>query len=148
MNNGNGNGHLTVKLREKAERILISKYERTVRETKTNHETLERKYKKEVIKQLGIDVMVKRFKKLKEECDAIEEEVKIKAGRGYISYSDIENGNVDGSRIQKEVRKKVVAELDIDEELKRLEKLRDELLEELWLAGQPDEVKDVLAKMA
>jgi hypothetical protein len=148
MNNGNGNGHVTVRLREKAERILLSKYDRTVRETRSRHEALEQRYKKQVIKDFGIDVLVKRYKKLKEECEAIEGEVKIKAGRGYISCSDIESGNVDGSKIQKEVDKKVKAELDIDEEVKRLEKLRDELLEELWLAGQPEEVKKILAKMA
>jgi hypothetical protein len=148
MNNGNGDGRLTVKLREKAERILLSKYDRALREAKSKHEALERKYKKQVIKELGIDKLVERYKKLKEKCETIEEEVKLKAGRGYFSYSDIENGNIDGSKIQRKVKDILKDELDIDEELKRLEKLRDVLLERLWLAGQPTEVKEILAKMA
>ena len=147
MNNGNGNGHVTVKLREKAENILPSKYERTVREIKKQHDDLEKKHKKDVLKDLGIDKLAQRYRALKQECETIEEEIQQKAGKGYYSSSDIEDGDIHGSKIRKEVEKRLKVDLNLDAELISLESLKDELLEELWLAGQPDEVKEILAKM-
>ncbi|MCK4321656.1 hypothetical protein KAX08_03965, partial [candidate division WOR-3 bacterium] len=81
MNNGNGNGHVTVKLREKAEKILLSRYERTLRELQKRHDDLEKKHKKNVLKDLGLDKLTQRYKTLKEECEVIEEEVQKRAGR-------------------------------------------------------------------
>ena len=147
MNNGNGNGHVTVKLREKAEKILLSRYERTLRELQKRHDDLEKKHKKNVLKDLGLDKLTQRYKTLKEECEVIEEEVQKRAGRGYYSHSNIESGEVDGSKIQKEVNKRIKAELDLESEQKALQSLKDDLLEDLWLVDQTDEVKDILSKM-
>ena len=145
--NGNGNGHVTVKLREKAEKILLSRYERTLRELQKKHDDLEKKHKKNVLKDLGLDKLAQRYKTLKEECESIEEKVRNIGGGSYYSNSDIESGDIDGSKIRKEVNKRVKAELDLESKQKALETLKDDLLEELWLAGQSDEVKDILAKM-
>jgi hypothetical protein len=147
MNNGNGNGHVTIKLREKAEKILIARHERIANELKQRHEKLQEKHKKDVLKDFGIDTLVQRYKKLKAECDEIEEQVKLKAGVYYFSSSDIENDDINGTKIKKEVDKRVKADLDFGAEEKTLETLKLELLEELWLVDQTDEVKAILARM-
>lgn len=148
MPNGNGN-EVTVKLREKAEKILISKYDRLVKDIKHQQDELKDKAKKEVLAELGIDKLICKFKSLKKEMDKIEQEIRAKAGEStrYYYQSDIEAGNVYGENIEKAVEKKVSQELNLEAELDRLEKLRDKLLEELWLAGQSDEVKDILSRM-
>jgi hypothetical protein len=148
MNNANGNnGHVTIKLREKAERILCVRHENISNELKHRHEKLEKKHKKDVLRDLGIEKLVQRYKKLKEECEEIEEQIKIKAGRCYFSYSDIERDDVGGSKIKKEVDKRVKAERDFEAEQKALETLKLQLMEDLWLVDQTDEVKAILAKM-
>ena len=104
----------------------------------------------EVVKKLGLDKLAKKYKALKETYEALEEEIRDKAGRsgyGYSSSSDIERGEINGSKIKKEVEKRLSNKIDLDAEMKRLESLRDQLLEELWLAGQPADVKEILSKM-
>jgi F0F1-type ATP synthase membrane subunit b/b' len=52
-----GNG-VTVKLREKAEKILLSKYNRLVKEARRRCDELKEEARKEVLAELGIDKLV------------------------------------------------------------------------------------------
>lgn len=56
-------------------------------------------------------------------------------------------GDFRGDKLEKEVEAQAKTKMDIEAEEERLKNLKDELLEELWLCGQPDEVKSVLSKM-
>lgn len=145
--NGNGNGHVTVKLREKAEQILLNKYERHVKAVTQQHERLEEKVKKEVLIDLGIDKLFQKYKSLQEKGEELKDEIKSRSGSSYVSSSDLESGEIDGGKVDKEVEKRMKSDIDIDKELDRLENLRDQLLEDLWLAVQPDDVKKTLSKM-
>ena len=147
MANGNGNGHVTVKLREKAEKILLSKYDRKLRKVEQKHDALQEKTKKQVTADLGLDKLLQKLKKEKEKCEDLEQEIIIIAGASYVSKSAIESGEVSGRKIDKEVRKRTKSKLDFSKEKERLENLKDKLLEELWLAGQSDEVKQILSRM-
>ncbi|GAI63022.1 unnamed protein product [marine sediment metagenome] len=62
-------------------------------------------------------------------------------------WEDWKKGLFDGKKLEEEVEKRVKSKIDFDREEERLNDLKDDLLEELWLAGQPDEVKDILSKM-
>ncbi|MCK4576294.1 hypothetical protein KAU34_07790 [candidate division WOR-3 bacterium] len=63
MPNGNGNG-VTVKLREKAEKILLSKHERVLSNVRKEHRALKKELTKKVIAEWEIDKQVKELVRL------------------------------------------------------------------------------------
>ncbi|MCK4351832.1 hypothetical protein KAW65_00300 [candidate division WOR-3 bacterium] len=148
MSNNNGNG-VTVKLREKAEKILLSKYERAVAKLKKEHRELTNELKKKLISEWGIDSLVKELVKLRERAKVLEDQIREKLGSHY-GYNDWENwkcSDFHGDKLEKEVEARAKSKINLEQEEQRLKELKEDLLEELWLAGQPDEVKDVLSKM-
>jgi len=148
MPNGNGNG-VTVKLREKAEKILLSKHERVLSNVRKEHRALKKELTKKVIAEWEINKQVKELVKLKEKAEVLEDEIKGKLGshHSYREWEDWKKGLFDGKKLEEEVEKRVKSKIDFDQEEERLNDLKDDLCEELWLAGQPDEVKDILSKM-
>ena len=87
--------------------------------------------------------------KLNEQAERLENQVKEKLGYhySYHDWKDWRKGVFQGDKLEKEVETQAKSKIDLEQEEQRLKELRDELLEELWLCGQSDEVKDVLAKM-
>ncbi len=148
MCNNNGNG-VTVKLREKAEKILLSKYDRAVAKVKKEHRELIEKLEKKVISEWGLDKLVTELVKLMEKAKALEEEISAKLGYsyGYSAWEDWNRGNFQGKKLEEEVKARAEFKIDLGHEEQRLQELKDELLEELWLAGQSDDVRKILSQM-
>ncbi|MFA5034009.1 MAG: hypothetical protein WC614_13460 [bacterium] len=148
MKNGDNND-VTVKLREKAEKILLSKYDRAVAKFKKEHAEATTELKKQIISEWGLDKIVQEILKLKNTQDGLEEQVKGKLGftHGYHELSQWERGIFQGDKLGKEVALRGKSDIDIEKEELRLRELKDELLERLWLCGQSKEVRDVLSKM-
>ena len=139
MGNGNnGNGGVTVKFREKDEKILLSKFERVVARLKKEHREPTDQLKKKIVSKWGIDKLVTELVKLNEQAERLENQAKEKLGYhySYHDWKDWRQGTFKGDKLGKEVEAQANSKIDIEQEEQRLNQLKDELLEELWLCGQ------------
>ncbi|MFA5032272.1 MAG: hypothetical protein WC614_04555 [bacterium] len=149
MKNVDNGGNVTIMLRQKAEKILLSKYDKAIGKVRTEHRELSERIKKEVVSELGIDKSVEALVELYEKTEALESEIKeqLGSGYGYTNWKDWKAGIFHGDKIDKLVESKVKPQIDVAKEELRLKELKDKLFEDLWMAGQTKAVKDVLSKM-
>ncbi|MEW6687419.1 MAG: hypothetical protein AB1393_14640, partial [Candidatus Edwardsbacteria bacterium] len=153
MTNNNGNS-VSIKMRQKAEEILIAKCNRIITQINDKKTEIMKKAEKQMIAELALDNEFSKIKEMKKQMQELEREIKKKTGYEYSGYgradthlSELEESCTHGYMFQKELEKRTKAEYDFDTEKARIEELKDKLIEELWLAGQPEEVSKILSKM-
>ncbi|MEW6687383.1 MAG: hypothetical protein AB1393_14460 [Candidatus Edwardsbacteria bacterium] len=153
MTNNNGNS-VSIKMRQKAEEILIAKHGRVLKQMQDKKHGIKKRIEKQMITEYGLDNELSKLNQIKTQIEEVEKAIKSKTGYEYTGYSHadeylsrLERDCTDGERFQKELEKRTKAEYDFDTEKAKIEELKDKLIEELWLAGQPEEVSKILSKM-
>lgn len=153
MSNNNGNG-VSVTMREKAEQILVAKHQRVMKQLDAKRKEMEKKYERQLIAELKLEEEFSKLKELKGQLVGLEASIEDKTGYHYSGYYSIEGycGSlekecVSAGKFQELLDKRMKEELDYESEKARLEELKDTLKEELWLAGQSQQVKEILSRM-
>lgn|GEM_PF-4057339 len=95
-----------------------------------------------------------KLEELKKQLVSLEENIEAKTGYRYSGYysidgycESIQKDCISAKKFQELLNQRMKEEFDYETEKARLEELRDNLKEELWLAGQSQQVKEILSRM-